>query len=413
MKQYLAGDEPLWRVWHEESGNILASLISTYRDFDLAEEALADAFEEALIAWRRDGPPRSPGAWLLTVARRRAIDRLRRQKTRTRLDPLLDEEKMVPATDEIVEREQFPDERLKLIFTCCHPSLAKESQVALTLKTLCGLSARQIARAFLVSEVTMNQRLVRAKRKIRLAGIPYEVPPDESLSSRLHSVLDVIYLIYSEGHTTLTGTTPARADLCEEAIHLARMLFQLLPGNDSGSLLALLLLHDARRPARADESGQMIPLERQDRTLWDQKLIEQGLSLLETSTKAGAIGPYQLEAAISACHVRARGYEDTQWIRIAGLYGSLYQLKPTPVVRLNWAVAHSYAVDPGSALKMLEGVAEQLQTYQPYHAARADMLRRCGRIDEALGAYSTAIELTDNSSERAFLQQRIDLLLRP
>ncbi len=398
----------------EHYGRVVASLIARFGDIELAEDALQDALETALTRWCVDGLPDNPGAWLLTTAKHRVIDRLRRAANfnakQTELAALLPE---YAESDEDAMDNAIPDERLRLIFTCCHPALAQHARVALTLKTLCGMSVAQVARAFLTPEITMAQRIVRAKRKIKAARIPYSVPDPALWPERMDAVLSVIYLIFNEGHSATSGDALNTPDLCEEAIRLAEMLASLVTDDpEVGGLLALLWLHDARRVARVDRNGEMVGLEDQDRTLWDKKKICIATTFLHRSLAQNCLGPYQIQAALSACHANAPTYAQTPWQEIASLYAKLHELLPSPVVRLNEAVALSYARGPAAGLAHLtETVArDALSSYQPYHAAMADMLRRSGENSAASRAYSRAIELSQNARERAFLCKRRDAL---
>jgi RNA polymerase sigma factor (sigma-70 family) len=368
--------EKIERVFREESGRILASLIRACGDFDLAEEAMQEAFVIAFERWPRDGTPMNPGAWITTTARRKAIDRLRRDQTFSQKRHLLETDAALSALagdEDTREMNELGDDRLRLIFTCCHPALAQEAQVALTLRTLGGLTTPEIARAFLVSEATMAQRLVRVKRKIREAGIPYRAPPEHALPERLDAVLSVLYLIFNEGYSATSGDALIRRDLCAEAIRLARLLCELMPDEPEAlALLALMLLQDARREARTSSTGELIVLEEQDRTLWDGGEIAEGSALVERALRMRNAGPYQLQAAIAALHCQVLRPEDTDWPQIAALYGELVRVQPTAVVALNHAVAVAMATSPHEGLRHLDesGVGETLGGYHLYHAAR-------------------------------------------
>jgi RNA polymerase sigma-70 factor (ECF subfamily) len=377
-------------------------------DFDLAEEAVQEAFVRALETWPRDGVPDNPGAWITTTAKRRAIDRLRREENLQRktgtLRQLAELEALGGSEDDV---SGIPDDRLRLIFTCCHPALSIEARVVLTLRTLGGLTTPEIARAFLVPEPTMAQRLVRAKRKIREAGIPYRVPPPELLPERLPGVLAVLYLVFNEGYASSSGPL-VRADLCEEAIRLARVLDRLMPDDaEVRGLLALLLLQHSRRNARSDETGRLVLLEDQDRVRWDHDAIDEGLALLETALEARRPGPYQVQAAIAALHARAPRPEDTDWPQIAALYGTLAAMTPSPVVELNRAVAIAMADGPERGLPLVDSLGDELDGYHLFHSARADLLRRLDRPEEAAEAYRRALDLATNPSELAFLERRL------
>ena len=410
------------RLFREDSGRAVATLIRVTGDFELAEEAVQDAFIAALETWPERGIPERPGAWITTTARNRALDRLRRAKRfREKAEivgrqALIDEELAAVEPGDIGPEDPMAieDDRLRLIFTCCHPALAPEIRVALTLRTLGGLTTPEIARAFLISETTLAQRLVRAKRKIRDAGIPYRVPPDHLLPERLASVLQVIYLVYNEGYGASSGDELIRRDLTAEAIRLGRVLVGLMPDEPEAlGLLALMLLHDARREARVGSDGEIVLLEDQDRSLWDTGRIAEGGELLERAMRMRRPGPYQLQAAIAAVHDAALTDGSTDWRQIAALYGSLAVATGSPVVELNRAVAIAMADGPAVGLALVEQIADsgQLAEYPYLHAARADLLRRLGRSEEAVSAYRRALELTSNDKERSFLDRRIRELI--
>ncbi len=409
------------KIVRNEWGRVLAALIKQFRDFDLAEDALQDALLAALSTWPQKGLPKTPAAWLLATAKRKAIDRFRRMKTvkdkQTELQILSDIETYSDEDDIIDEMDMvIDDDRLRLIFTCCHPALPEQDRVALTLKSITGMTTSEIARAFLVGEETMAQRLVRAKRKIKATNIPYQIPSPENLDERLHSVLTVIYLIFNEGYSATRGEDLIRKDLCSEAIRLTELLLVLMKDErEIHGLLSLLLLHSSRHQARCSINGQLITLERQDRTLWDRDLIRRGLTILITtltSSKKGKMGAYQIQAAISAAHTAAATYEQTNWHEISMLYEKLYKYQPTPVIMLNGAVALSFAHGPAAGLAAIQQIDEEksLAHYQPFYAAKADMLRRLGRIDEAMTFYRQAVELSGNNSEKQYLIARLDRL---
>ena len=403
-------------MFREEQGRAVATLIRVLGDFDLAEEAVQDAFISALETWPQRGVPNNPGAWITTTARNRAIDRLRRRKRLTEKTETLVHEASIEASLRAIEsgpsEDVMPisDDRLRLIFTCCHPALAMDARVALTLRTLGGLTTPEIARAFLVPEPTLAQRLVRAKRKIRDAGIPYRVPPAELLPERLDGVLHVLYLVFNEGYAATSGDSLVRRELSAEAIRLGRLVASLLPDEPEAlGLLALMLLHDARREARMGEGGELILLEDQDRKSWDASRISEGQGLIEQALAMGRPGPYQVQAAIASLHDEALTPADTDWAQIASLYGSLMRLSPSPVVELNLAAAVAMRDGPATGLAMMDGIAESgaLDGYSYFHAARADLLRRLERWSEAAHAYRRALDLTTNGSERGFLTKRL------
>ena len=406
--------ETLERIFHAEYGRIIATLIRISGSFDLAEEALQEAFISAAANWESQSPPKNPGAWLTTVAHRKLLDAIRREKTRGEKQPELQYEiqRLHPFDEQELREEamEYPDDRLRLIFTCCHPSLNQESQVALTLRTLGGLTTTQIARAFLLPEATLAQRLVRAKSKIRDAGIPYEVPLLGVLNERLTAVQAVIYLIFNEGYSTTSGDSLVRRDLCGEAIRLARVLCELLPNEPENiGLLALMLLQDSRRDARMNDRGELVTLEEQDRSRWDAAEISEGIRLVERALASGRIGNYQIQAAIAAIHSEAKIADETDWPQIVALYQELMRINPSPIVALNHAaaVAMSEGAEEGLALIDEANAAGKLENYYLFHAARADLLRRLNRFDDATTAYMRALPLTTNHIQQQYLRKRL------
>ena len=405
--------EAVETVFREQYGRVSAALIRILRDFDAAEEAIQEAFAVALVRWPLDGVPENPAAWIATTARRKGIDSARRDQIRDQKYTLIagsqsgdDQSAMLDGLDD----SQLHDDRLRLIFTCCHPALNIDSRVALTLRTLGGLTTAEISQAFLVPEATMAQRLVRAKRKIKDAGIPYRVPADSILPDRLDGVLAVIYLIFNEGYSASSGESLTRRHLSNEAIRLGRVLAELLPDDPEAlGLLALMLLQDSRRDARQSAGGLPVLLEEQDRSTWNHEQIRQGVSLVDQALAMGQPGKYQVQAAISVLHAQAVTSDETDWSQIAALYGALIQMQPSPVIELNRAVALAMAQSPEHGLLAMDRaeVSGPLQEYRWYHSARADLLRRLERFDEAGAAYRRALELTANASETKFLEGRL------
>ena len=385
---------------------MFATLVRLLGDFDLAEEALHEAFRAALEQWPAEGVPANPRAWLVSTGRFKAIDAIRR---RARFDPLEEEHAESLAAEEPAEREPIEDDRLRLIFTCCHPALAQDAQVALTLREVCGLTTEEIARAFLTPPPTLAQRIVRAKNKIRDAHIPYEVPTGPQLAERLDAVLHVIYLVFNEGYSASAGETVTRADLSAEAIRLGRLLVGLLPEPEASGLLALMLLQESRRAARATAAGDLVRLEDQERTRWNRELIAEGVALVERALGSRRFGPYTLQAAIAAVHAEAPSARDTDWQQIVALYDVLARLDPSPVVALNRAVALAMRDGPAAGLAVVDAILArgELKDYHLAHAARADLCRRLGRRADARASYERALALVRQEPERRFIQQRL------
>ena len=397
-------------VYRSDSRHVLATLIRLLGDFDIAEEALHDAFRAALEQWPRDGVPANPRAWLVSTGRFKAIDAIRR---RTRFEPLPDDidKRLVADSDdpEAWNDESIKDDRLRLIFTCCHPALSPDAQVAMTLREVCGLTTEEVARAFLSSPPTAAQRIVRAKAKIRNARIPYEVPGATDLPDRLDAVLRVVYLVFNEGYSASSGAAVTRHDLSSEAISLGRLLVELLPEPEALGLLALMLLQDSRRAARTSPSGDLVLLEHQDRSIWNRDQIAEGLAVVERALAARQVGPYTIQAAIAAVHANASAAADTDWARIVVLYDLLAKAEPSPVVELNRAVAVAMRDGPSAGLALIDAILGRgdLSDYHLAHAARADLCRRLGRIAEARASYERALSLTEQEPERRFLKRRL------
>ena len=399
-------------IYRDESRRVFATLIRLLGDFDLAEEALHDAFRAALEQWPRDGVPAKPRAWLVSTGRFKAIDRLRRQSRFQALDEVTGYTEAAVDDPAAWEEDSVEDDRLRLVFTCCHPALPPDAQVALTLREVCGLTTEEIARAFLISPPTLAQRIVRAKAKIRDAGIPYQVPERDELPERLDAVLRVIYLVFNEGYAASSGASLTRPDVSGEAIRLGRLLVELLPEPEAVGLLALMLLHDSRREARTSPAGDLVLLDEQDRSLWNREQIAEGSALVERALSSRRFGPYSLQAAIAAVHSEAATPAATDWAQIVGLYDALMRADPSPVVELNRAVAVAMRDGPPAGLAIVDAILErgELADYDLAHAARADLCRRLERTEEARASYERALELTRQEPERRFLQRRLDEL---
>lgn len=403
-------NEILNRIYKSESTRILATLIRLLGDLDLAEDAMHDAFRAALEEWRQKGIPENPRAWLVSVGRYKAIDRIRRQaKFDTPLEAI--QEKLVNMDDDPAQQDEqsIADDQLRFIFTCCHPALSSEARAALTLREVCGLTTEEIARAYLVSPATLAQRIVRAKSKIKDAKIPYQVPEERELPERLHTVLEVVYLVFNEGYSASSGDSVTRVDLSDEAIRLGRLLLDLLPAAEVHGLLALMLLHESRRPARTEPNGDLILLEEQDRSLWNQDLVQEGIALVEKALRTGHFGTYTLQAAIAAVHAEAKEAPQTDWPQIVALYDRLLALESSPVIRLNRAVAIAMRDGPAAGLALIDRIQqeEELADYYWLHAAQADLYRRLGKTAEADTAYQKAMNLTQIEPERRYLQKRL------
>ncbi len=400
-------------LYRTESRRVLATLIRLLGDFELAEDAMHEAFSAAMEQWQNGGVPKNPRAWLVSAGRFKAIDQIRRRaKFETSFEPLAEQLADTLGVEEDFDDDRIEDDRLRLIFTCCHPALSPEARVALTLREVCGLTTEEIARAFLTTPSTMAQRIVRAKAKIREARIPYRVPSKDELSERLDTVLQVVYLIFNEGYSASSGESATRADLSDEAIRLARLLLELLPENEVKGLLALMLLHESRRTARTSPSGDIVLLNEQDRSLWNHEMIREGVGLVEQALASSPAGAYAVQAAIAAVHAEARDASSTDWDEIVGLYGILMQINPSPVVELNRAVAIAMRDGPEVGLKMIDEILArgELKDYHLAHSARAELCRRLGKRMEAKHSYKKALSLAMQEPEKRFLERRLSEL---
>lgn len=401
-------------IYRTGSRKVLATLIRLLGDFDLAEEALHEAFAVAVEQWPRDGIPEDPTAWLISAGKFKAIDNLRKRKRHTEsVNKIALELESETGKDDDWYKEGMQDDELRLIFICCHPALPADAQIALTLREVCGLTTEEIARAFLTSPSTIAQRIVRAKRKIRDANIPYEIPAQSDLPHRLNSVCRVMYLVFNEGYSASSGASLTRTDLSTEAIRLCRMLVELLPDPEAIGLLAMMLLHESRRPARTSDTGDLILLEEQDRSLWNKELLNEGIALVKRALSSKRVGPYTIQAAIAAVHAEAPRADETDWAQIVGLYDVLLRIEPSPVIELNRAVAVAMRDGPDEGLRLIEAILERgdLNDYHHIHSARAEMCRRLGRINEARSSYQHALELTRLIPERQFIERRLKELI--
>ena len=410
MDSTKAIDEQVAELYRSESRRVLATLIRLLGDFDTAEEALQEAFQAALEQWPRDGMPRNPRAWLVSVGRFTGIDALRRRGRDGVVLAAAARDYSEPSADpEASNDETIQDDQLRLIFTCCHPLLPRDARIALALREVCGLTTEEIARAFLVAPQAMKRRISRAKERIRAERIPYEIPSRTELGKRLETVLQVVYLVYNEGYVATAGETLVRRDLAEEALSLCRLLVDLLPEPEAIGLLALILLHESRRTARTDAEGDVVPLEQQDRSLWDRERIREGVGLMVHALQSGRFGSYTLQAAIAAVHTAAASVEATDWVQIVRLYDMLLERAPSPVIELNRGIAVAMRDGPTAGLALIDALLDrgELVDYHPAHAVRADLNRRLGRTDEAAASYRRALKLARQEPERRFLQKRL------